>query len=297
MKLKYIYAAGLAALTLITAASCTDDDKGPAPTAIASTSVTTKAIEGGVVLKWTVPTDANYYYVKVKYNVPGKGECTRLASVYSDSLLVDGLYEKYGKIDFTVSTVTKQGAESTPFIVSAQAGRVPASITDAGEGKKFTLTGDDLWTDDQETSEGPIADLVDGDASTYFHMSWGNPTPFPHYIVVDLKRDDVRGITFSYICRNNANGDNPSQITVLGSKEFNKSTDDVSKATVISTLTGLPGTRAASYTSAHLIDKNGTFRYLWLRIDGATSGSDWIALAELTVTEVLTKVSDPESEQ
>lgn len=296
MKFKYIFAAGIAALTLITTASCSDDDKGPAPTAIESASVTTKSIAGGIILKWTVPTDANYYYVKVKYNVPGKGECTRLASVYSDSLLVDGLYQKYGNIDFTVSTVTKQGAESTPFVVSAQAGRVPAVIADAGDGEHFALTGDDLWTDNQETSEGPIADLVDGNTATYFHMSWGSPTPFPHYIVVDLKRSDVRGISFSYTARDNANGDNPGQITVLASNEFNRSLDDLSKTTVIGTLTGLPGTRAAQYTSPRLIDQQGTFRYLWLRIDSATSGQNWIALAELSVTEVLTKISDPESE-
>lgn len=298
MNIKHIIPIALVVFALTGVMSSCSDDNGPAPTAIDGTSITSKSEPGKVILKWPQAADStSYYYVKVTYNVPGVGECMKTASVYSDSIVIDGLYQKYGNINFNITTVSKGGAESAPVTVSAQAGRVPASITDAGTGETFKLTGSDLWTDSQESSEGPIADLVDGNTATYFHMSWSAPTPFPHYIVIDLKRDDVRGVTFTYTGRNNANGDNPGQITVFGSKEFNQSLNDLSKATQFAQLTGLPGTRAAVYTSPHLINKEDTFRYLWLRIDNATSGANWVALAELSVTEVLTKISDPEAEE
>lgn len=66
-------------------------------------------------------------------------------------------------------------------------------------------------------------------------------------------------------------------------------------ATKLSVLSELPGTKGASYESPHMVSVT-PFRYLWLRIDSSTSGSDWVALSELSVTEVLTTISDPENE-
>ena len=294
MKLNKLYIGLLATAALLGNAACSEDN-GPAPTVIDGATVTTEARPGEVILRWITPAEPNYYYVKAKYNVPGKGECMRTASVYSDSLLVDGLYAKYGPIDFTLTTVTREGEESAPFVVTAQAGKVAPTINDAGLGDKFALTGADLWTDSQESSEGPIANLVDGNNATHFHMSWSAPTPFPHYIVVDLKKE-VQGVKINYVCRDNQNGDNPGQITLFGSNEFDRSLSKLSSATQFAVLTGLPNTRAATYESANYINQAGKFRYLWIRIDSATSGKQWVALAELGVTEVLTKIVDPEAE-
>ena len=66
-------------------------------------------------------------------------------------------------------------------------------------------------------------------------------------------------------------------------------------ATQLTVLSGLPDSKAASYESPHIISAT-PFRYLWLRVDSSTSGSNWVALAELSVTEVLTVISDPEKE-
>ena len=103
-----------------------------------------------------------------------------------DSIVIDGLYAKYGALNYQFSFVSRDGGETVPFTVSAQAGAVKPTVKDAGLGDAIALTGADLWTDDQESSEGPLKDLVDGNASTYFHISWSNPSPFPHFIVFDL---------------------------------------------------------------------------------------------------------------
>lgn len=289
--MKNIFKGFAVAALLVSFTACSDDSTVPSQMIDAST-VTTVSKPGEVVFHWAKVTDPDYYYIKVKYNDPAKGEVMKTASAYADSLVIDGLFAKYGKIDFHISGVSRDGGETTPFTVTAQAGAVPATVKDMGT--DFTLSGDDLWTDDQEESEGPIKDLVDGNTSTYFHMKWNGPTPFPHYIVVDLKKE-IKNVRFSYVCRNNANKDNPKQITVFGSTEFNKSVDDLSKATELTVLSGLPTTQAASYTSPDITSATA-FRYLWLRIDASTSGSQWIALAELTVREVNTVVYDPENE-
>lgn len=290
---KIIYSL-LAASLLAGLTACSDDDKTVPSSVFDQSSVTSVAKPGEVVFHWTKPTDPDYYYVKVKYDDPQRGEVVKNASAYADSIVIDGLYAKYGALKYQFSFVSRDGGETAPFTVSAQAGAVAPTVKDAGLGDAITLTGDDLWTDDQESSEGPIKNLVDGNTSTYFHMSWSDPSPFPHYIVVDLKKE-VYGVTFSYICRNQANKDNPKQIAAFGSEEFGQSTSDLAKAFQLEVMSGLPSDQAASYESPHIISSK-PFRYLWLRIDSSTSGSNWIALAELSVTEVKTSVYDPENE-
>lgn len=282
------------AALLVSFTACSDDETVPSRMIDANT-VTSVSKPGEVVFHWTKVTDPDFYYIKVKYNDPAKGEVTKTASAYADSLAIDGLYAKYGKLDFQFSGVSRDGGETAPFTVSAQAGAVAPSVVDNGLGETIKLTGDDLWTDDQESSEGPIKDLVDGNANTYFHMAWSAPSPFPHYIVVDLKKE-VTGVTFTYICRNNNNHDNPKQITVFGSTAFDKSTNELSNATQLTVLSNLSNAKAATVESPHIISAT-PFRYLWLRVDSSTSGSNWVALAELTVTEVKTIISDPENEK
>ena len=271
-------------------ASCSDDDVTVPKNTIDQATITYNTRPGSVIFHWTKPENPDYYYIKVKFNDPKKGERIVNASAYADSLEIDGLYAKYGNLDYTFTAVSRDGGESAPFTVQAKAGAVLPSISDAGLGTAFDLTAEQLWTDDQETSEGPIANLVDGNANTFFHMSWSNPSPFPHYIRVELK-EQVWGVQFGYVCRNNNNKDNPKQITVLASN-----TEDLAEAWTISTLSDLPSDKAASYDSPHLISQTSDFRYLWLRIDSSTSGSNWVALSILTVNRVKTTVNDPENE-
>lgn len=49
-------------------------------------------------------------------------------------------------------------------------------------------------------------------------MSWSAPTPWPHYIRVDLGKK-VKGVSFWYKGRNNANNDNPKHITIFASNK------------------------------------------------------------------------------
>lgn len=45
-----------------------------------------------------------------------------------------------------------------------------------------------LSTDNQEPSEGPIKNLVDGNYNSFFHTRWSSPQkPLPQYIQIDFK--------------------------------------------------------------------------------------------------------------
>ena len=74
-------------LGLINMIGCSSDEKYPMPTSIDQNSLSAEAKAGAIKLKWTVPADSNYYYVKVTYTLPEDGKkCMRLASVNSDNI-------------------------------------------------------------------------------------------------------------------------------------------------------------------------------------------------------------------
>ena len=50
------------------------------------------------------------------------------------------------------------------------------------------IEADQLSTNAQEPSEGPIKNLIDGKGNTFFHTRWSSPQiELPHYIQIDFK--------------------------------------------------------------------------------------------------------------
>lgn len=286
----------LMAVVLVgTLASCSDDDKTTPRVNIDESTVTVDSKQPGkVVFHWTTPENADFYYIKVAYDDPVKGHRVLNASTYADSIMIDGLYAKYGELTYSFTAVSRDGGEKALFTKTATAGVVPAVIKDFEVGL-IELTANQLWTDNQEVSEGPIADLVDGNNDTYFLMSWSSASQWPHYIRVDLGKK-VKGVSFWYKGRNHSNNDNPSKMTVFAS---NKEGDNpmAAEAWEIGKLGSnvLPSGKAPEYTSPALFSEE-EFQFLWLQIEEAYSGSYWIALAELTVKEMTRSIYDPENE-
>ena len=143
-------------LGLINMIGCSSDEKYPMPTSIDQNSLSAEAKAGAIKLKWTVPADSNYYYVKVTYTLPEDGKkCMRLASVNSDTMLVDNLLHRYGDINFTLQPCNRAGEASQSCSIMAQA--LPALKQIKTDRNPITLSAKQLYTDDQESSEGPIA--------------------------------------------------------------------------------------------------------------------------------------------
>ena len=286
----------LMAVALVgTAASCSDDDKTTPRVNIDESTVTVDSKQPGkVVFHWTTPENADFYYIKVAYDDPVKGHRVLNASTYADSIMIDGLYAKYGDLTYTFTAVSRDGGEKALFTKTATAGYVPAVIKDYEVGA-IDLTAAQLWTDDQESSEGPIANLVDGNNATYFHMSWSAPSPWPHYIRVDLGKK-VKGVSFWYKGRNNANNDNPKRMTIFASNNAGD-TPTAANAWEIGKLGSdvLPSGTAPEFTSPGFFSDE-EFQYLWLQINEAYSSSNWIAMAELSIKEMTRSKDDPENE-
>ena len=286
----------LMAVALVgTVASCSDDDKTTPRVNIDESTVTVDSKQPGkVVFHWTTPENADFYYIKVAYDDPVKGHRVLNAITYADSIMIDGLYAKYGDLTYTFTAVSRDGGEKALFTKTATAGYVPAVIKDFEVGP-IDLTAAQLWTDDQESSEGPIANLVDGNNATYFHKSWSAPSPWPHYIRVDLGKK-VKGVSFWYKGRNNANNDNPKRMTIFASNNAGD-TPTAANAWEIGKLGSdvLPSGTAPEFTSPGFFSDE-EFQYLWLQINEAYSSSNWIAMAELSIKEMTRSKYDPENE-
>jgi hypothetical protein len=74
-----------------------------------------------------------------------------------------------------------------------------------------------LSTNAQESTEGPIANLVDGNPGSYFHSTWsggGGGITEAHYFQVILDKPINGGCAFWYQNRNNSNG-KPQDVSIM----------------------------------------------------------------------------------
>ena len=232
-------------LLILGLAACDEKKESILPSPLTNLKYTTTP--GRIVLRWDPIEDANVHYVQVDYYNPltGKDE-RRLASVYSDSLEIPDTRQKYGEYSFAVKTVSVTNDYSKTETITAVS--EPAKGTWI-PGSQVALTAEMLYTNAQESSEGPIANLVDGSTSTFFHTTWHNIDVLEyHYITIALPGSLTEWWYFWYAPRNNAYN-KPTDFDVLGStdgtewfliRNFTKDED------------GLPVTSTGTYTSPYL---------------------------------------------
>ena len=70
------------------------------------------------------------------------------------------------------------GAEGNTVSITAQAGEAKKTILETYK-DRIDFDIHHVWTDDAETSEGPLSALIDGNENNFFHMSWTAPKPSP----------------------------------------------------------------------------------------------------------------------
>lgn len=150
-----------------------------------------------------------------------------------------------------------------------------------------------IYTNAPETTEGAIANLVDGNNETFFHSNWSSGTApsdgLDHHLTVNLgEGNEVSKFKFSYVTRHNAQTDYPKTINVYGSTDGND-------FTLLATVPGegenaLPTSTRASYESA--VMGNGTaYRYLRFMVTATNSGKKadghvFFHMAEFDLIEV-----------
>lgn len=289
--IKYILGAVIGLATL---ASCDDnftniEPEGylGQPKTIEASAITSEALPGAIKLHWTVPADSSFSYMKISYVNPADGQTvTNVVSVYTDTLRINNTLHKYGDYTFTFQSFNEKGDAGQPVQVKAQSGILPATISYT-RGDEVKLTADQLSTDDQEPSEGPIKNLIDGNANSFFHTRWHSPQKdMPQYVQIDFK--EPHQVFMIWYKNRNGSQTPPTDI------EFQVSNDGENWEKVFAVASGLPTASQSEYTSPG-VDAGKQFTHFRFVVNAA-GGHKYFNLAEMKFYDANKVVYDPENE-
>ena len=119
-----------------------------------------------------------------------------------------------------------------------------------------------VWTNAQSKSEGPIANLVDGNNDNFFHSAYGSETitdGLNHHITVNLGEENaISSFKFKYTTRKGAGANFPAEIKVWGGVQGAEEVEYELLATLNS---GLPQAGGQAYTSP-VVEGNKEYTHL-----------------------------------
>lgn len=259
-----------------------------APTAIPASNITSEALPGQIQLSWTLPEGAAFEYLQIRYYDPlAEENVCQIASIGTTEMLIDDTRARFGDYTFSFQTFNAKGEGSAVTEVSAQSGAAAATYEEAGR-TEVVLTEDQLSTDAQEPTEGPISNLIDGDLSTFFHIRWSSPQlPMPHYIQIDFN-EEHENFAVEWWNRIVGNTDGfPSSAELQISR-------DGEIWTTVETLTGLPTTSGAHYEGSFCMPGT-TFRHFRLNVLTASDNANYFHMAEFKFYDVEVEIYDPET--
>lgn len=278
-------------LFMIGFAGCSEDDtKAIVPSDVIDLSADTQNKPGYIVLRWVTPDDNTIRYIKVSYyDYLLEQDVVRLASVYADSVLIPDTRKKFGEYEFKVQSYSETGNPGNVQTIKAIS--EPAAVQVVfGESKQLALTEEQLSTNAQEASEGPIMNLIDGNTGSYFHTAWsGNVPPSPHWFQIDTKKD-ITYFKYESIARNGNNI--PDDVDIMGSNDgINfELIENLTKAKNGMSMGTTP------YTSPIMGDNSKSYRYIRYSVNHTNTGSVFFSMAEFKLFEVAASVVDPEAE-
>ncbi|WP_352421627.1 discoidin domain-containing protein [Proteiniphilum sp.] len=250
-------------------------------------NITSEELPGQIQLNWDIPTDSNFYFLRITYfDHLTQTEKAKVASVYTDELIIEDTRAKFGDYQFTFQTFNNNNEGSEMISITAKSGIAPATETITSS--KLKLDNSQFSTDNQEPSEGPISNLNDGNPNTFFHTRWSSPqVPLPQYIQIDLY-EPLTNFSFSYQNRNGSQV-GPEHLKVLIS---NDGADWIEIAEFTS---GLPSASQAIYNSP-VIRSNTSFAYVRFLVTKTYGDVNYFNLAELMLYDVEIDIYDPESD-
>ena len=250
-------------------------------------TITSEALPGQIKLKWNVPADSNYYFLRVSYYDPlTKKDVSRLASAYVDTMLIDNTRKRFGEYEFKFQTFNSKNEGGEIKTVKAVSEAAPTTETIVSE-SKVALTAEQL-SFNAAPIEGQAADLVDGDLGTYVNTPWqgADMSKAPFYLQVVLK-DPLQNLKIAYsMPSSKATG--PKQVKVWVSDDGDEWRE------LIYIASGLVTGKGESWTS-ELIKADTPFKYLRWVIELSTSGGKYAwNMSEFSLYDVKLDIYDPE---
>lgn len=260
-----------------------------APVAIKAENVTSETLPGQILLKWTLPA-GDFSYLQIKYYDPlAKKDIYKIASKGTTEMLINNTRARFGKYKFYFQTFNVAHKGGDVSVVEATSGAAPAVVTVAKK-TKIDLTADQLSTNAQEPTEGPIKNLLDGNSGTFFHTRWSSPQiNLPHYI--QIKFNEPHKVFSLYYM----NRDNSWTTSARASGAELQISNDGENWETLTTLTGLPSASSAQYNSDYVISDK-TFTYFRFNVIATSGNTKFFNMAEFAIYDAELNIYNPETD-
>ena len=133
-----------------------------------------------------------------------------------------------------------------------------------------------LSSPNTEPTQGSLAAMIDGDASTFWHSTWsdGDVEAGSHYFQVEMPNQDDIDVVFKVV-RRQASNDQITEWGVYGTNNANASKEECARLAVVTT----PYTYSGETCTSDVFNTDG-YRYLRFYINNTTNGRGYGHLAE-----------------
>lgn len=289
MKLKYIVAALVVAYV---GTGCDDkletfEPQGYMGTPTTVEEIISEALPGQIHLTWNIPADAEFAYMKIWYNDPLTQETVyKIASKGTTELIIDDTRARFGEYEIFYQTFNSnnEGGEIKSF--KAKSGVAPVVVTE--KRTEVKLSGNQLSTNAQEPSEGPIENLINGNTNDFFHTRWSSPQiPLPHYIQIDFN-EEHQIFALEWWDRVVSNSDGFPTVVEL------QISNDGNDWETVETLSGFAASSGAHVTTDY-VDAGKPFTHFRFNVISTTKNSSYFHMAEFKFYNVELEIYDPET--
>ena len=124
-----------------------------------------------------------------------------------------------------------------------------------------------------EPKEGALANLIDGNYSTFFHSAWSVTVAGTHHLQVEVS-EPVENFSFYFKKRHNNNNNRPTDLTILGSA------DGVEFAEVAHITTGLPTSADTLDYMSEIITLEAPCKYLRFAVNKTNNNTAFFTFSE-----------------
>lgn len=276
--------------------SCNNDDVVVVPTAdLASMNFTHEPGEGQITIKWDVPAEnPGFMYMTMVYTDPrDKVTKTKTISPYTEEIVIPETRARYkDSYSFTFTPYSETNTPGQSFTLD-KCSSLAAPATTTVEKIKLSLA--DVTTNAAEPSEGPLANLTDGNTSNFFHTAWSVDKGDKHWVDLDLGEEVTRFEIHTW--NRNGGSNHPKEVKLYRLSSMDDNSIDMENGYFYQYTH--PATAAGAeaqvmYPAQNDDEMSQPVRYL--RYYAKSSATFW-HLAEMEINKVIVHIYDPETDE
>lgn len=271
--------------------SCDSSEDSIAPAEIVN--LTAEGKPGSIELNWDYSGDSlSVRYVEVRYTNPANNkETVKVASSYSDSLVIENTRKKYGEYSFALTPYSTTFDKGKTVTVSAVSERAP--VQESYVSTELPITENDIVIDGIRDSAPE--NIFDGDINTFVNFDYSSASAgIARCYEIHLPSSEEY-VKFMYITRNHPVAKFPAEIEL--SVKANESDDWTVVGHLEKDADDLPTSPAQTFVSKEY-KAPFAFSYFRFRVLKVHTGSSVLnfSLAEFRVYHVVYSYYDPEAE-